>query len=172
MQAKLLPLVQCFDVAQAPRLVENRALRPVEAEQDEPMLVSHGLNPVRFMALRRRGAKVHINRTSGVLHDALIGRCKGHAPRYVHERAVFIVLDRRRPELRHRRIRRHLEPVVTRAVKRLALRVGSEDEVGARRARALYRTPCVIVKRCPSVDVDESRIEKRISKGCLHCVPG
>ena len=29
--------------------------------------------------LGRLGAKVHIDRTIGVLHDALIGRCKGYA---------------------------------------------------------------------------------------------
>jgi hypothetical protein len=33
------PLVQGFDVAHAPRLVENSGLRAVEAEHDEPALI-------------------------------------------------------------------------------------------------------------------------------------
>jgi hypothetical protein len=59
--------------------------------------------------------------THRALHDALISRCQGVAPRYVHELAVLVGLDRRRPELCHGRIRRHLEPVVLRAIERLSL---------------------------------------------------
>jgi hypothetical protein len=44
-------LVQCFDIAHAPRLVESSGLRAVEAEHDEPVLAGLGLHPVRVVAL-------------------------------------------------------------------------------------------------------------------------
>src|SRR5580704_18480159 len=70
-------------------------------------------------------------------------------------------LGRRRPELRHGRIRRHLEPVVPRAVERLALRVGSEIDVISRLTYTLAAAPSVVVKRSSMVEVNESRVNPR-----------
>jgi hypothetical protein len=60
------PLVQCLDIAHAPRLVENRELRAVEAEHDEPLLAGLGLHPVQLVALGWLGAEVDVDRPIGV----------------------------------------------------------------------------------------------------------
>ena len=66
---KRFPLHQ-LDVRQPPRLVEQRFLRTVEAEENLELAVGARRNPVRLLARRRLGTEVDVHRTVRVLLES------------------------------------------------------------------------------------------------------
>src|SRR5882724_8070765 len=56
-----------LDVRQLPRFVEQRLLRPVEAEQNFELPIGAGRNPVRLLANRSLWPEINIHRTIDVL---------------------------------------------------------------------------------------------------------
>src|SRR6185295_4058962 len=104
-------LAQLLDVRQPPRLLEQRLLRAVEAEENlEPSVGARG-NPVRFLAVRGFRAEVDVHRAVVVL---LQSRRLGRAARpagVTDGRVCVAVVDGRRPVLPDRGVRGHRQAI-------------------------------------------------------------
>src|SRR6516162_8722098 len=99
------------DVRQLPGFVEVGLGRTVEPEVSEPASVRYRLDPVVFgFAGRRRRAEIEIGRAVGIDDDIVARRPVGVATG-VNETARLVVVDRERPELRDRRVLRHMQRV-------------------------------------------------------------
>src|SRR6516225_7923584 len=99
------------DVRQLPRLVEVGLGRAVEPEVGEPAPVRDRLDPVAFgFAGRRRRAEIEVGRAVGIDDDVIARRPVGVATG-VNKTARLVVVDRERPELRDRRVLRHMQRV-------------------------------------------------------------
>src|SRR6516162_5774255 len=123
-------LAHQLDLAGPPGLVDPRFERAVEAEHHKPALASDRLHPVGFLAGGRLWAEVEIDRAVSVDHQ-LVALVVLAGERFARLQlgARLRVVEHDRPEILCRNVRRNVEPVVLRAVERIARPIGVVQRV-------------------------------------------
>ena len=110
-----------LDFPRRDRLVEPWLERTVQAEDHEPALAGHGLDPVGFLARRSLRTEVDVDRTVGI-GDELVALAVPAGKRLAGLQlgARLRIVQHDGPEILRRRIGRDVEPVGLRAVERFA----------------------------------------------------
>src|SRR5262245_22892350 len=117
------------DVIGLPRLVEERLERPIEAEQHEPALAGHGLDPVTLVARRGLRSELHVDRAIRIRLRLRVGADRWERLGVAQDRAAVGVVRDDRPEQLRRDAGRNMQAVASRAVEELAVAIAWRPQV-------------------------------------------
>jgi hypothetical protein len=118
-----------FNIWQSPALVENRLLRAIHAEPRKPFFAGLGVKPIGRLTGRGLRAKVDVHGAVGVLAQVLVERSEGETFGVEKEAGRSQTIDRRRPKIADRHVRRNVEPVDFLAFQRLIVMVMKGGEI-------------------------------------------